>query len=99
MRALRLLAAVHHLESPAHSSQAETLYREGLALATELGMSAQAVWCQIGLGAVYRVSGRLAEASDILRVAEIESLHLGMRIAGHAARLEFEASGLPPTQS
>jgi tetratricopeptide (TPR) repeat protein len=76
--ALRLLGEIAaHGDSP-DAEQAEEHYRQALALAEELGMRPLVAHCRLGLGKLYRKSGRpeqargeLATAIDLYRAMEM----------------------------
>jgi tetratricopeptide (TPR) repeat protein len=76
--ALRLLGEIAaHPDSP-DAEQAEARYRQALALAEELGMRPLVAHCHLGLGTLYRKSGRseqaraeLATAIDLYRAMEM----------------------------
>lgn len=91
-RALRLLATTHHRDGPAKLDEAERLYRSALGIADDLEMRPQGALCRLGLGALCRVTGRAAEARDLLRAAEAETRRLGL--AGAAAEAARELAAL-----
>ena len=92
-RALRLLASTHHRGESGKLDEAETLYRTALGIAGELDMRPQAALCRLGLGALYRVSGRADEAREMLRAAEAETRRLGLDSAAAEAAQEAAALG------
>jgi len=67
--ALRLLGEIHAHRGPAHANQAETHYRQALALAAELGMRPLLAHGHRGLGTLYLHMGRLEQARTELSVA------------------------------
>jgi len=67
--ALRLLGDIAAQREPPESDQAEAHYRQALALAEELGMRPLVAHCHLGLGTLYRQTGRLAEARVALSTA------------------------------
>jgi len=67
--ALRILGEILSHQAPPEVKQAEAAYREGLALASELGMRPLLAHCHVGLGALYHQMGRLDEARSALSVA------------------------------
>jgi tetratricopeptide (TPR) repeat protein len=67
--ALRLLGAIAaHTDSP-DQEQAESYYRQALALAEELGMRPLAAHCHLGLGTLYQKVDRYADAQAELATA------------------------------
>jgi tetratricopeptide (TPR) repeat protein len=67
--ALRLLGDLAaHRNSPG-SAQAETHYRQALALAEELGMRPLVAHCHLGLGTLYAKTGRPEQARTELSAA------------------------------
>jgi tetratricopeptide (TPR) repeat protein len=67
--ALRSLGEILSHQDPPEVKQAEAAYREGLTLASELGMRPLLAHCHVGLGALYHQMGRLDEARSALSVA------------------------------
>jgi class 3 adenylate cyclase/tetratricopeptide (TPR) repeat protein len=67
--ALRLLGEIHAHEDPPDLPKAEDAYRQASALADELGMRPLVARCHLGLGRLYRLRGRLAEARSELSAA------------------------------
>jgi tetratricopeptide (TPR) repeat protein len=72
--ALRLLGEIHALQDPPEVEAAETVYRQALTLAEELGMRPLLAHCHLGLGALYTKVGRLAQARAAVSTA-IELFH------------------------
>jgi tetratricopeptide (TPR) repeat protein len=66
---LRLFGEIAAQEQPPQVEQAETHYREALALAQELGMCPLAAHCHLGLGSLYRELGRHEPAQAALIIA------------------------------
>ena len=76
--ALRLLGEIAARRDPPNAEEAESRYREALALAEELGMRPLQAHCHLGLGKLYRRVGRIDEARAALSTA-IEMLReMGM---------------------
>jgi class 3 adenylate cyclase/tetratricopeptide (TPR) repeat protein len=75
---LKLLGDVHAHE-PAEAEQAEDTYRQALALATELGMRPLVAHCHVGLGKVYRRTGRRDQAHEHLTTAMATYREMDMR--------------------
>jgi tetratricopeptide (TPR) repeat protein len=67
--ALRLLGEIATRQEPPEAEQAETHYRQALALAEELGMRPLQAHCHRGLGTLYSQTGRLEEARAALATA------------------------------
>jgi class 3 adenylate cyclase/tetratricopeptide (TPR) repeat protein len=67
--ALRLLGDIAARREPPESAQAESYYRQALALAEALGMRPLVAHCHLGLGTFYARSGRRAEARTELSAA------------------------------
>jgi tetratricopeptide (TPR) repeat protein len=67
--ALRLLGAIALHGTPPDVAQAETHYRQALALAEELGMRPLQAHCHAGLGTLYTTTGRREQARTALSTA------------------------------
>jgi tetratricopeptide (TPR) repeat protein len=67
--ALRLLGDIAARCAPPASDEAEAHYRQALALAEELGMRPLVAHCHLGLGKLYAMIGRRAEACAALTAA------------------------------
>jgi tetratricopeptide (TPR) repeat protein len=67
--ALRLLGEVHARRAPAEVEDAETHYRQALALADELGMRPLQAHCHRGLGTLYATTGQQEQACTALSTA------------------------------
>jgi len=67
--ALHQLGAVHAHADPPDAPQAEAYYQQALALAEALGMRPLAAHCHLGLGRLYRQTGRAAPARAALATA------------------------------
>ncbi|MBI2162140.1 MAG: tetratricopeptide repeat protein [Candidatus Rokubacteria bacterium] len=63
---LCLLGEVAARGSPADHAAGEECYRGALALATEIGMRPLGAHCQLGLGKLYRRTGKRQEAREYL---------------------------------
>ena len=79
--ALRLLGEIAAHADPPDVEQAESHYRQALALADELGMRPLVAHCHLGLGTLYRKIGRdeqaqaeLATAAEMYRAMEMTVL-------------------------
>ena len=76
--ALRLLGEIAAHADPPDVEQAESYYRQALALAEELGMRPLVAHCHLGLGTLYQKIGRdeqaqaeLATAAEMYRAMEM----------------------------
>jgi tetratricopeptide (TPR) repeat protein len=67
--ALRLLGAIAAQREPLERDQAGEYYRQALALAEALGMRPLVAHCHLGLGKLYAIIGRRAEARASLSAA------------------------------
>src|SRR5262249_43972813 len=67
--ALRLLGEIAARREPPESAQAAAHYRQALVLAEELGMRPLQAHCHLGLGKVYRRTGRREQAQEHLTTA------------------------------
>lgn len=66
---LRLLGEIAAHRHPPDTIQAETIYHQALALATELGMRPLQAHCHLGLGTLYASTGRREQACAALAAA------------------------------
>jgi tetratricopeptide (TPR) repeat protein len=70
--ALRLLGEIAAHADPPEVEQAESYYRQALALAEALGMRPLVAHCHLGLGALYQRDGRLEPAlTELTAAAEL----------------------------
>jgi tetratricopeptide (TPR) repeat protein len=76
--AVRLQAEIASHQGPATDDRAEWLYRRALALADELGMRPLQAHCHLGLGKLYRRTGRPDEARAELQRAVAMLREMGM---------------------
>jgi hypothetical protein len=67
--ALHLAGEIAARREPVDVTEAEARYREGLALATQLGMRPLVAHCHLGLGTLYGRSGKRESAREHLTVA------------------------------
>lgn len=77
--ALRMLGEVHARTNPAEASQAEAPYREGLAIANQIGARPLAARCHLDLGRLYRVTGQQESAKHHLDTAATMFRDIDMR--------------------
>ena len=77
--ALRLLGEVAARRDPAHVQEAEAHYRAALELAEELGMRPLVAHCHLGLGKLYRRTGKENQAREHLVTATTMYREMDMR--------------------
>jgi len=77
--ALHLLGDIATCLEPRDDQNAETLYRESLALAEPRGMRPLVAHCHFGLGALYRHTGRREAASEHFATARAMYREMDMR--------------------
>src|SRR5262249_22904846 len=77
-RALVVLAEVHTHASPPEVPQAEATSREGLSLAEPHGMRPLVAHCHLGLGKLYRRTGKREDAQEHLTTATAMYREMGM---------------------
>jgi tetratricopeptide (TPR) repeat protein len=87
--ALRLLGEVHALTSPAEASQAEASYREALAIAEQIGTRPLVAHCHLGLGKLYRRTGKREHAQEHLATATTMYREMDMRFYLEQAEAEM----------
>ena len=85
---LRLLGEIAAHAGPPDIEQAESYYRQALALADELGMRPLAAHCHLGLGTLYRKIGRDEQAQAELTTAA--EMYRAMEMTFWLARAETE---------
>jgi tetratricopeptide (TPR) repeat protein len=87
--ALRLLGEIaSHLDAPDIES-AEAHYRQGMAVAAELGMRPLQAHCHLGLGKLYRGIGKRQEAREHLATATMMYREMDMRFWLEQAEAEL----------
>ena len=89
--ALRLLGEIAVNGEPLDARQAEVHYRQALALADELGMRPLVAHCHLGLGKLYRRTGRRQEAQEHLTSATAMYREMGMTYWLEKAEVELQA--------
>jgi class 3 adenylate cyclase/tetratricopeptide (TPR) repeat protein len=77
-RALQLVGEAMSNDNPPAVSEAGTHYRKALALANELGMPPLIAHCHLGLGKLYRRTGKPQEAQEHLTTATTMYRQMGM---------------------
>jgi class 3 adenylate cyclase/tetratricopeptide (TPR) repeat protein len=76
---LNLIGAINAAEGPASATVAEDHYRQGLARAEALGMRPLVAHCHLGLGKLYRRTGKRQEAQEHLATATTMYREMDMR--------------------
>jgi class 3 adenylate cyclase/tetratricopeptide (TPR) repeat protein len=87
--ALIELGALHAEANPPDGQRSEAHYREALTLAAELGMRPLIADCHLGLGKLYRRTGKLQEARKYLATATTMYRGMDMRFWLEQAEAEF----------
>jgi len=87
--ALRLLGEISARRDPPEVERAESHYREALVLATELGMRPLVAHCHLGLGKLYRRTGKRQEAQEHLTTATTMYREMDMRFWLEKAEAEI----------
>ena len=77
--ALRLLGEIAARREPPDVAQAEAHYQQALALAKELGMRPLLAHCHLGIGKLYRRTGKPEHAREHLTTAATMYREMGMR--------------------
>jgi tetratricopeptide (TPR) repeat protein len=90
---LRLLAEIAGHGSPPSGAGAEESYRQALALATELGMRPLIAHCHLGLGKLYRRTGKREQAQEHLATATAMYREMGMTYWLEKAEAEMTKPG------
>ena len=67
--AMRLLGEIHACQDPANVERAGAAYAESIARAEELGMRPLVAHCHLGLGRLYRRTGKREQAQEHLTTA------------------------------
>ena len=88
---LRLLGEIESHGDPAPSARAEEHYGRALALAQELGMRPLVAHCHLGLGKLYRRTGKREQAQEHLTIATTMYREMGMTYWLEKAEAEFAA--------
>ena len=91
--ALRLLGDIAAHRDASEAVQAEGHYHEALALASELGMRPLVAHCHLGLGKLYRRTGKPEQAQEHLTTATTMYREMGMRFYLEQAEAELAALG------
>ncbi len=77
--ALRLLGEIGAQQDPPDVAKAEEHYREAMALADEVGMRPLQAHCHVGLGKLYRRTGKREQAQEHLTTATTMYREMDMR--------------------
>jgi tetratricopeptide repeat protein len=85
------LGAVHTHASPPDILQAETHYQEVLALAEPRGMRPLVAHCHLGLGKLYRRTGKRDQAQEHLTIATMMYREMDMRFWLEQAEADRDA--------
>jgi class 3 adenylate cyclase/tetratricopeptide (TPR) repeat protein len=88
--ALRVLGDVRTAQSPPDPEGAAASYREALLLAGELGMRPLVAHCHLGLGKLYRRTGKRQEAQEHLAIAATMYREMDMRYWLEQAEAEMK---------
>ena len=91
--ALFALGEVHTHASPPDVEQAETTYREALALAEPRGMRPLVAHCHLGLATLYRRTGKREQLQEHLTTATTIYREMDMRFWLEQAETAHESSG------
>src|SRR5262245_30678083 len=89
--ALFAVAAVRAAASPPDVQEAENAYREALALAEPRGMRPLVAHCHLGLGTLYRRTGKREQAQEHLTTATTMYREMAMRVYLEQAEAEMGA--------
>ena len=90
--ALRLLGDIAAYRDPPELEPAETHYRQALACADELGMRPLVAYCHLGLGKLYRRTGKREQAQEHLTTATTMYREMDMRFWLEKAEAELKVS-------
>ena len=88
---LRLLGEVAAHQAPLEIEPAAHHYRQALALAEELGMRPLIAHCYLGLGKLYRRTGKREQAQEHLTTATTMYREMGMTYWLERAKAELQA--------
>jgi len=91
--ALHVLAAAAAARGPLAIDEAEHHYQDALALANELGMRPLVAHCHLGLGKLYRRTGKRDQAQEHLTTATTMYREMDMRFWLEQAETAHESSG------
>ena len=86
-----LLGAINAAEGPTSATVAEAHHRQGLARAEALGMRPLVAHCHLGLGRLYRRTGKRQQAQEHLATATAMYREMDMRFWLEQAESEMTA--------
>jgi class 3 adenylate cyclase/tetratricopeptide (TPR) repeat protein len=89
--ALRISGEMYGTQDPPNAEQAEYHYRQAVMLATELGMRPLVAHCHLGLGKLYRSTGKRQEAQKHLTTAATMYREMGMSFWLEKAEAELKS--------
>jgi len=89
---LRLLGEIASRRDPSDVAQVEAYYRQALALGEELEMRPLVAHCHLGLGRLYRRTGKREQAQEYLTTAVTMFREMDMRFWLDQAEAELRAS-------
>ena len=87
----RLLGEMHAQGDAPDVEQAENYYHQALALADELGMRPLVAHCHLGLGKLYRRTGKRKQAQEHLTTATTMYREMDMRFWVEKAEAQIRA--------
>jgi len=90
--ALRAIGDVASHRGPSAVEEAEARYRDALAAANELGMRPLVAHCHLGLGKLYRCTGKHGQARDHLTAATTMYREMGMPYWLEEARTQVNST-------
>jgi tetratricopeptide (TPR) repeat protein len=91
--ALRVLGDLRTTQSPVDPERAAASYREALFLAEELEMRPLVAHCRLGLGKLYRRTGKQQQAQEYLTTATTMYCKMDMRFWLEQAEAEMSSRG------
>ncbi len=92
--AVRLLGEIASHPDPPDVETAEAYYRQAMALAEELGMRPLLAHCHIGLGKLYKRTGKRQQAQEHLTTATAMFREMDMCFWLDQAEAELKALGM-----
>ncbi len=94
-QALRLLGDIASHPDPPDAENGEDHYRQAMTLAEELGMRPLVAHCHLGLGKLYRRTGKREQAQEHLTTATTMYREMDMRFWLEQAEAETKALAGP----
>ena len=89
-RILWLVGEIHAAQDPSDAERSASSYREALTSADELGMRPLVATCHLGLGKLYRRTGKHEQAQEHLTTATTMFREMGMTYWLEQAKVELE---------